>query len=107
MDCSPPGSSIHGVLQAKNTGVGCHFLLQPASLDNQIDHLQANSLLLGLVLGLANEEFDSAECVWPGRKLNILLFCLTKIKADLYQTNLAENDKEALLKNVLYTSRSF
>ena len=26
IDCSPPGSSIHGVLQ--NTGVGCHALLQ-------------------------------------------------------------------------------
>ena len=22
------GSSVHGVLQVKNTGVGCHFLLQ-------------------------------------------------------------------------------
>ena len=28
MDCSPPGSSVHGILQAKNTVVGCHFLLQ-------------------------------------------------------------------------------
>ena len=28
MDCSPPGSSVYGILQAKNTGVGCHFLLQ-------------------------------------------------------------------------------
>ena len=28
MDCSPPGSSVHGILQGKNTGVGCHFLLQ-------------------------------------------------------------------------------
>ena len=41
MDCSPPGSSVHGILQArilewvlcpwdppgKNTGVGCRFLL--------------------------------------------------------------------------------
>ena len=27
MDCSPPGSSIHGFL-GKSTGVGCHFLLQ-------------------------------------------------------------------------------
>ena len=26
MDCSPPGSSVHGILQ--NTGVGCHALLQ-------------------------------------------------------------------------------
>ena len=24
MDCSLPGSSIHGIFQAKNTGVGCH-----------------------------------------------------------------------------------
>ena len=29
MGCSPPGSSIHGVFQAKNTGVGCHCLLRP------------------------------------------------------------------------------
>ena len=28
MDCSPPGSSIHGHFPGKNTGVGCHFLLQ-------------------------------------------------------------------------------
>ena len=28
MDCSPPGSSVHGILQARMTGVGCHFLLQ-------------------------------------------------------------------------------
>ena len=82
------------------------FLSIPASLDNQIYHLQANSLPPGLVLGLADEEFDTAECVWPGRKLNILFF-LTKIKLDPYQTNPEENDKEALLKTVLHTSRSF
>ena len=27
-DCSPPGSSIHGASPGKNTGVGCHALLQ-------------------------------------------------------------------------------
>ena len=27
VDGSPPGSPIPGILQAKNTGVGCHFLL--------------------------------------------------------------------------------
>ena len=27
-DCSPPGSLIHGIFPGKNTGVGCHFLLQ-------------------------------------------------------------------------------
>ena len=28
IDGSPPGSSVPGILQGKNTGVGCHFLLQ-------------------------------------------------------------------------------
>ena len=28
MDCSPAGSSVHGDSPGKNTGVGCHFLLQ-------------------------------------------------------------------------------
>ena len=28
MDCSLPGSSVHGIFQARNTGVGCHFFLQ-------------------------------------------------------------------------------
>ena len=29
-DCSPPGSSVHGILQARMS-VGCHFLLQGSS----------------------------------------------------------------------------
>ena len=28
MDCSPPSSSVHGDSPGKNTGVGCHVLLQ-------------------------------------------------------------------------------
>ena len=28
LDCSPPGSSVHGDSQGKNIGVGCHALLQ-------------------------------------------------------------------------------
>ena len=28
MECSPPGSSVHGDSPGKNTGVGCHALLQ-------------------------------------------------------------------------------
>ena len=28
MDCSPPGSSVHGESPGKHTGVGCHALLQ-------------------------------------------------------------------------------
>ena len=29
MDCSLPGSSIHGIFPGKSTGVGCHCLLHP------------------------------------------------------------------------------
>ena len=28
MDCGPPDPSVHGILQARNTGMDCHFLLQ-------------------------------------------------------------------------------
>ena len=28
IDCSLPGSSVHGIFPGKSTGVGCHFLLQ-------------------------------------------------------------------------------
>ena len=28
VDCSPPGSSIHGIFPGKSTTVGCHCLLQ-------------------------------------------------------------------------------
>jgi len=28
MDCSPLGPSVHGASPGKNTGVGCHALLQ-------------------------------------------------------------------------------
>ena len=28
MDCSPAGSSVHGIFPGKNTRVGCHFPLQ-------------------------------------------------------------------------------
>ena len=28
MDCSSPGSSVHGDSLGKNTGVGCHSFLQ-------------------------------------------------------------------------------
>ena len=28
MDCSPPGPSLHGDSPGKNTGIGCHALLQ-------------------------------------------------------------------------------
>ena len=52
VDCSPPGSSVHGIFQARNTAVGCHFLLQGIFLTQGsypgllcLLHWQAGSLL--------------------------------------------------------------
>ena len=52
MDCSLPGSSVHGIPQKRNTGVGSHSLLQgnlpnpgikPRSPTLQVDSLPAES----------------------------------------------------------------
>ena len=53
MDCSPLGSSVHGIFPGKNIGVGCHFLLQgifltqglnPSLLQWQVDSLPLSHL---------------------------------------------------------------
>ena len=53
MDCSSPGSSVHGLFKAKNTGVGCHFLFQrifqTQGLNLQILLWQADSFPLHLL----------------------------------------------------------
>ena len=49
MDCSLPGSSVHGDYPGKNTGVGCHALRQgifPTQGLNPSPALQADSLPL-------------------------------------------------------------
>ena len=38
MDCSPPGSSVHGDSPGKNTGVGCHTLLQGIFPTHELNH---------------------------------------------------------------------
>ena len=37
MGCSLPGSSVHGILQAKNTGAGSHSLLQGVFLTERLN----------------------------------------------------------------------
>ena len=50
MDHKLPGSSVHGIFASKNTGAGCHFLLQgifPTQESNpHLLHWQADSLPL-------------------------------------------------------------
>ena len=44
MDCSPPGSSVRGIVPGKNTGVGCHFLLHVLRRCNLKSYLNLPSL---------------------------------------------------------------
>ena len=50
MDCSPPGSFVHGIFAGKNTGAGCHFLLQgifqTQGSNPLLQHWQTDSLPL-------------------------------------------------------------
>ena len=52
VDCSPPGFPVHGDSPYKNTGVGCHALLQGIFLTQGLNPrspaLQADSLLAEL-----------------------------------------------------------
>ena len=59
-DCSPLGSSVHGIFSGKNTGVGCHFLLQG------IFPTQGWNLCL---LHLLHRRVDSLPLVAPGRSV--------------------------------------
>ena len=43
MDCSSPGSSVHTILQGKNTRVGCHAILQGIFPDPGIKPASATS----------------------------------------------------------------
>ena len=59
MDCSPPGSSVHGDSPGKNTGVGCHALLQGTFLTQGSPSSPKHLLHCSLIL-----------CVWlPGKPL--------------------------------------
>ena len=40
MDCSPPGSSVHGDSPGKNTRVGCHALFQSDAVERCNDFVE-------------------------------------------------------------------
>ena len=68
MDCSPPGSSVHGIFLDRNTGEGCHFLLQGIFLTQGFNlhllcllHWQADSLPLSHLEPLFNHRNRSCK----------------------------------------------
>ena len=59
MDCSPPGFTVHGGSSGKDTGVGCHALLQG------IFPTQGSNLCL---LGLLHWQVGSLPLAPPGNE---------------------------------------
>ena len=55
IDSSPPGSPVPAILQARNTGVGCHFLLQYMKVKSENEVAQSCLTLS-----------DSMNCSLPG-----------------------------------------
>ena len=45
--CSPPGSSAYGIFQARNTGMGCHFLLWGGSQPRDQTYISCSPALVG------------------------------------------------------------
>ena len=79
MDCSPPGSSVHGISQARILEVGCHFLLQ-------------FQRILGFILRIKEE-----GC-WPD------VICRNKTKYCSQKLDLILNIYLALIKLPLHSS---
>ena len=74
MDCSPPGSSVHGGSPGKNTGVGCHALLQGIFL-TQGSKLRLISPALAGGFYTTNATWKAQESIKVGSN-NICPFCL-------------------------------
>ena len=69
MDCSSPGSSVHGDSPGKNTRVGCHALLQRNLLDPGI---KLTSLMSSALAG----EFFTTSTTWEAHSIFICLCVL-------------------------------
>ena len=59
MDGSPPGTSVHGDSPGKNTGVGCHFLLQCRKVKSESEVAQSCPTLS-----------DPMDCSLPGYSIH-------------------------------------
>ena len=75
MECSLPVSSIHGIFPGKNTGVGCHFLLQGISPTQ------------GSNWGLLTFQIDALQSEPPGKFLLFNITLLVSIHVSVYICN--------------------
>jgi len=79
IDCSPPGSSVHGGSPGKNTGVGCHALLQGIFPTQRLNpcplclwHWQVGSLSLGSPGKSHISKLSDASCPPPPHSFPVL-----------------------------------
>ena len=82
MDCSVPGSSVHGILQVKSTGVGCRALLQgivPAQGSNQLR-----------VSCIAGRFFTTEPPRKPNNSNRYLLFIIFIYATNIYRISLCK-----------------
>ena len=63
MNCSPPGSSVHGDSPSKNTGVGCHALLQRIFL-TQGSNSHLMSLAVASMFFTTSTTWEAWRAVW-------------------------------------------
>ena len=59
IDGSPPGSTVPGIVQARVTGVGCHFLLQCTKVKSESEVAQSCPTLS-----------DPMDCSLPGSSIH-------------------------------------
>ena len=83
MDCTPPGSSVHEIFPGKNTGAGCHSLLQgnfpTQGLNPGLPHCRQ------ILYHLSHQEMSA----------NSLTLCRNKIHSQ--STNIAKNDGKVII----------
>ena len=84
MDCSPPGSSVHGDSPGKNTGVGCHVFLQ-GIFPTQRSNLHLLHLLSYLI---SSGRFFTTSATWEAqqdRRIVILILACTVVEGKRQQ----------------------
>ena len=93
LNCSPPGSSVHGIFSGRNTEVGCHFLLQGIfpgvePITSVSSALQTDSLPLS--------HREAPEGLFPNHPYNVLLYthCYHQKLPDVKkQENMIRNER--------------
>ena len=85
MDCSPPGSSVHGDSPGKYTGVSCHALLHGYSQPRdrtQVSHIAGGFFTIWAMLLFLKMSSFVSSCVKWGRTISISRGCEVTISSN-------------------------